>query len=110
MAGIRKVLRICGCMTLLVLLLVMACEEEEDMERVSISPITHVDLPGTASLNQSVTFSTQYLLFNGSGKFRRSETRVSGDTVTITYFGIYVFKAGIEYTTDVRTLNRQYTF
>jgi hypothetical protein len=88
------------------LTLLLSCEVLDYRE--SISPIVGTNLPPSCLAGETVVFEVSHVVFNGCGKYSRSETSREGRTVTVKFCGKYP-NAGI-CTANIPQLETEYAF
>lgn len=55
----------------------------------AISPIVDAELPAVGKVGEVVSFNVHHTMYNGCGKYDRSETVEEGKTITVTVYGKY---------------------
>lgn len=78
--------------TLFVLFSAFSCSKESDNARLATTPapVTAVEAPQTASLNETVTLEVTFTVNNGCGRFGQFKETVDGKTYTIAVQPVYV--------------------
>jgi hypothetical protein len=95
-----------GIITLLAIAMFVSCDSMSYTE--SISPIGDTELPSTAKVGETITFTIYHTVFNGCGTFSRHKTNIEGKTVTVVFYGKYP-KTGM-CTDDIPTIETKYSF
>lgn len=55
----------------------------------AISPIVDAEMPAVGRVGEVVSFNVHHTVYNGCGKYARSETIEEGNTISVTFFGKY---------------------
>ncbi len=105
----RKLFNNLICFVFSIILLTSCNKKKEEDKCISTikAPVTRIEGPTTASVNQEINLTISFICFNGCGQFGNVEETIAGNTTTIKVNAKYT---GCICTQDVPTRVTSYKF